>query len=99
MHSLWEEIAYDGRRIRLTEAQRHHISFFHLEALINEERLKETLTKPDLVARGAQAAIRVLYRHYESTPVTSKYLAVVVRVLNGEGFIVTATLQIRYEGP
>jgi len=90
MGSVWEVIAYDGRRVRLTESQKRHISFFHPEALVREERLKETLAKPDLVVRGGQSTTRVLYRHYEATPVTSKHLAVVVRALNGEGFIVTS---------
>jgi hypothetical protein len=88
--SVWEEIAYDGRRVRLTAVQKRHISFFHPEALVNEERIKETLSKPDLVTRGGQARIRVLYKHYNSSPVTSKHLAAVVKVLNGEGFIVTS---------
>ena len=57
--------------------------------------LKETLAMPDVVTIGGQPAIYVLYRHYDATPVTSKYLAVVVKVLNGEGFLSHATLRIR----
>lgn len=33
---------------------------------------------------------RIRYRHYEITPVTEKYLCVVVKVLTGSPFIITA---------
>ena len=52
MSSVWEKIAYDGKRIRLTEAQKRHISFFHPEALVEEDMLKETLAMPDVVTMG-----------------------------------------------
>jgi hypothetical protein len=87
---VWEKKGYDGKRIRLTEVQKRHISFFHPEVLVNEDMLMETIAIPDLVTRGGQPTIRVLYRYYANTPVTSKYLAVVTKLLNGEGFIVTS---------
>lgn len=90
MSVVWEKIAYDQRRIRLTEVQKRHIAFFHPETLVNENMLMETLAMPDLVAVGAQPTMQVLYRHYDATPVSSKHLAVVIKVLNGEGFIVTS---------
>jgi len=90
MSVVWEKSAYDRRCRRLTEAQKRHISFFHPEALAYENKLMETLATPDLVTMGAQPMIHVLYRHYDTTPVSSKHLAVVVKVLDGEGFIVTS---------
>ena len=88
--TVWEETTYDSKRIRLTQVQKRHISFFHPEVLVNERMLMETLAMPDLVTTGGQPTIHVLYRYYENTPVTSKYLAVVIKVLNREGFIVTS---------
>lgn len=87
---VWEKVAYDGKRIRLTDVQKRHISFFHPEVLVNQEMLMETLTTPDIVTAGGASSIRVLYRFYDATPVTSKWLAIVVKVLNQEGFIVTS---------
>lgn len=88
--SVWETAAYNGKRIRLTEGQKLHISFFHPEVLLNEERLMDPLSTPDIVTAGSALGIRVLYRFYNATPVSSKYLAVVVKELNQEGFIVTS---------
>ena len=95
MSVIWEKIAYDGKHIRLTEAQKRHVSFFHPEALANEDMLMETLAMPDLVTRGGQQSVHVLYRHYDLTPVSSKYLAVVVKILNEEALLSPATSQIR----
>ena len=83
-------IAYDGRKIRFTQTQRLHVAFFHPEAIIDEHKIELALSEPELVAAGATDDTRILYRFFTKTPVTSKYLAVVVKQLNGEGFIVTA---------
>ncbi len=87
---VWERVSYDGKRIKLTNIQRRHISFFHPEVLASENMLMATLAKPDLVTQGGGPNTRVLYRFYENTPVDSKYLAVVVKELDEEGFIVTS---------
>lgn len=89
MSRIWERKSYNGKRIRLTKVQRHHISFFHPEVLASEKMLVATLAEPDLVTEGGGPNTRILYRFYENTPVSSKYLAIVVKELNQEGFIVT----------
>jgi hypothetical protein len=83
-------IAYDGRKIRLTESQRLHITFFHPEAMVDESKIELAVSEPQMVAAGATDDARILYRFFPKTVVTSKYLAVVVKQSNGEGFIVTA---------
>ena len=47
------------------------------------------------VTIGGSADTRILYRFYETTAVSSKYLAVVVKELNQEGFILTSYLTDR----
>ena len=89
MSIVWEKIGYNGKRIRLTEVQKRHISFFHPEVLVNQVVLLETLAMPDMVTKGGGPKTRLLYKHYV-TPVSSKYLAVVIKELNQEGFIVTS---------
>lgn len=83
-------VAYDGRRIRFPDAQRSHIAYFHPEVLEDEAKIGLTVREPELVARGATADTRVCYRFFIDTPVSAKHLAVVLRLLDGEGFIVTA---------
>lgn len=91
MRTVFETIAYDGRRVRLTEVQWMHIIFFHLEVAKVKNRIEETLKSPDIVAEGATNDTRICYKLYQSTPVASlKYLAVVTRLLNEEGFIITS---------
>jgi hypothetical protein len=87
---VWERVDYNGKRIRLTSIQIYHISFFHPEVLVKEEMLISTLAKPDIVTEGGGPKIRVLYRSHENTPVGDKYLAIVLKELNEEGFIVTS---------
>lgn len=82
--------AYDKRKIKFSNIQRLHIAYFHPEVLVDETKLELAVSKPELVARGATEDTRVFYRFFTQTPVTAKYLAVVVKLLDGEGFIVTA---------
>ncbi len=66
------------------------MAYFHPEVLVDEAKLAITLRDPELVAAGATENTRVSYRFFADTPVTAKYLAVVVKLLDDEGFIVTA---------
>lgn len=88
-HVVFEVRAYDRRRIRLTESQWLHMVFFHPEVEDALAKVREVLENPEVVVKGATKDTRICYRFYKSTPVTSKYLAVVVKVLNKEGFIIT----------
>ena len=83
-------IAHDGRQIRLPSTQKLHIAYFHPEVLVDETKIELTLSKPEFVAQGATEDTRVSYRFFNDTPITAKYLAVVIRLLDNEGFIVTA---------
>jgi len=89
MPMVFEVRAYDGRRIRLTEVQWLHMVFFHPEVEGEQVKIKEVLENPEVVIEGVTKDTRIYYRFYKSTPVASKYLAVVVKVLNKEGFIIT----------
>ena len=57
--------------------------------LNQESKIKETLSSPELLKRSvSDENIVIYYKHYPTTPVTSKYLAVVVKVK--ETFIISA---------
>ncbi len=54
-------------------------------------RVRETLAEPDSIIRSkTDVSVELFYRHYEITPVTRKYLCVIVKTLEKELFIVTA---------
>ena len=55
------------------------------------DKMHETLLDPDrIIKAGTYADVELFYRHYEVTPVTKKYLCVVVKISNGDMFIITA---------
>jgi len=89
MPIIFEVRAYDKRKIRLTEVQWLHMVFFHPEVETEQVKIRDVLKTPEVVVEGATKDTKICYKFYKSTPVTSKYLAVVIKVLNKEGFIIT----------
>ena len=54
-------------------------------------RIAETLASPDKIMRSrTDTTVELVYRHYSSTAVTSKFLCTVVKVLPDDNFIITA---------
>jgi hypothetical protein len=50
-----------------------------------------TLAYPDqIVLSSTDSTVELFYKHYSSTPVTSKFLCTVVKVLPEDSFIITA---------
>jgi hypothetical protein len=81
---------YRGRGIRLTAERRAHI-LEHPEMAAQFERIVETITAPEtVIVTAADATIHVYHRYYETTPVTSKFLLVAVKVLAEDAFVLTA---------
>lgn len=55
-----------------------------------KERVVETLTEPEVIQQGDFGELIAL-RHYEETPLTSKFLVAIYKEINGtDGFIITA---------
>lgn len=86
------------RTIRLTARQHEHICS-RQEMQDQEDRIRESIALPDVV-KVSQHDPQVLcyYRWYETTPVTRKYLLCIVKVLNHEGFIITAFYTDKVKG-
>ncbi len=80
-----------NRHIRLTKERQDHFENDHPEMFGQINKIEETLSKPDIIVRSqTDSDVELFYRHYDTTPVTDKYLCVVVKVLNDDVFIVTA---------
>lgn len=82
--------------IRLTDERRDHI-LTHPEMKRMMEAVPRTLDDPDTVrASSSDPAVRLYYRSFPRTPVTQKYMCVVVKVLSAnavaDAFIITAYL-------
>jgi hypothetical protein len=88
-------IDYEGREIRLTSERRAHI-LEHPELADQFERIRETLESPvNVVATDADPSVIVYHRFYAVTPVTSKFLLVVVKRTANDAFVLTAFFSAR----
>jgi len=81
---------HQGRTIRLTDERWRHI-LDHPEMRAQRSRLVETLSAPDaVVATVADETVLAYHRPYERTPVTRKYLVVIVKLREDDAFMTTA---------
>jgi len=67
-----------------------HIVKRHPEMENQKDRILETVIKPNFVQEGDFKEL-IAIKHYENTPLTSKFLVVIYKEINeSEGFIITA---------
>lgn len=79
-----------GNVIRLTDERQMHI-LEHKEMGSQLAKISETLITPDVIVAGKyDSDIRLYYRFYSTTPVTEKYLVVIVKVTSQDCFILTS---------
>jgi hypothetical protein len=79
------------RKIRLTAERFEHIDSDHPEMTGQIDRIAETLSQPSAVIRSrTDSAVELFYRHCLVTPVSEKYMCVVVKVNGSDIFIITA---------
>ena len=80
-----------GRSLRLTEEWEDHIRTVHPELTDLPEYLGSTIRAPDRIVQSrTDETVELFYRSFETTPVTSKYLCVVVKAAVEDPFIITA---------
>lgn len=75
--------------IRLTTERWNHIIMRHPEMDFQKEHVLETITTPHLIQQGDFGEL-IAIRFYEETPLTSKYLVVVYKEADIDGFIITS---------
>ncbi|MDD1745013.1 MAG: hypothetical protein LUQ20_04285 [Candidatus Methanoperedens sp.] len=80
-----------NRQIRFTIERLQHIELDHPEMSGQIGKIQETLINPDVIVNSrTDPDVELFYRHYDTTPVTEKYLCVVVKILVSDLFIITA---------
>ncbi|MCD5417404.1 hypothetical protein LR021_03440 [Candidatus Bipolaricaulota bacterium] len=80
-----------NRQIRLTDERQEHIETDHPEMFGQVNKIQEVLSDPDIIVKSkTDPDVELFYRHYDITPVTEKYLCVVVKILVEDAFIITA---------
>lgn len=89
---LFEIIDKPGRKIRLTKKQWLHILRRrpYMEKYIEE--IKETLKIPDKIIKSPYNKA-YYYKNYKYLKKLNNFVLVIVKFLNGEGFIITAYLE------
>ena len=89
MNYIFEITDKTGRKIRFTKKQWSHIRQHHSDIEDPEEILK-TLENPDQIFNDERENVQNFYKYFKHKNLNSKFLKVIVRYLNGDGFILTA---------
>jgi len=80
-----------NRAIRLTDERLSHLESDHPEMAGQISRIADTLSYPDQILRSrTDATVELFYKWYTATPVTAKFLCVVVKALPDDPFMITA---------
>jgi hypothetical protein len=91
LNSLRYLVDIHSRKIRLTQERHDHIVNDHPEMSEQIDNLNNTLLNPDIIIKSkTDENVELFYRHYDTTPVSEKYLCVLVKVLLDDLFIITA---------
>lgn len=91
-NTIFEVTDKTGRKIRLTQKQWSHIVRKHPQVSSEKEKIIETIENPDKMvdSRQPDPNKRFYYKYYKNRPSPNKFVRVIVKYLNGEGFIMTA---------
>jgi len=94
MSNIFEVIDKTGRKIRLTKERWTHISSPispHAYMTNYSEEIKETLMKPDKIVQSTSNENKTnYYKYYKNRKSNSKFLKVIVKYLNGVGFVISS---------
>lgn len=91
MSVIFEIIDKSGRKLRMTGWNWEHIVRRHPEISAEKERMIETLKNPDKITNSLKdEKARFYYKYYKHRKSVNKFLMILVKYLNGEGFIISA---------
>lgn len=80
-----------GRKIRLTKKQWSHITRKHPQIANYQEEIINTLKNPlKITDYGFDDKVRYYYKYLKHKTSPEKYLLVIVKYLNGTGFIISS---------
>lgn len=94
---LFEATDKTGRLVYLTKERWHHI-LKHPEMIGQLERIQDALIKPLLIKKAEFDRNLRYYYSYFKDRTTANYLLVLVKYLNGKGFVITAFYTNKIKG-
>jgi len=90
MSNILEVVDKTGRRIHLSKTQWIHIRKKHPE-VENYEEIEETLKNPlKITSYKPDQSMEYYYRYFKNKPSPNQYLLVLVKYLNGDGYVIIA---------
>ncbi|MEK6899290.1 MAG: hypothetical protein AABW79_04300 [Nanoarchaeota archaeon] len=90
MNLIFEVIDKNGKEVRLTKEQWSKIRKKHPE-VEHGEMIKETLENPTkAIHHSFDETMHKFYKYYKNRQYPEKFLMVLVKYLNGDGFVVTS---------
>lgn len=91
MEFIFEVIDKTNRKIRLTKKQWSHIARKHPQMTNYKEEIAETLKHPlKITDYSLDENVKYYYKYLKQRFAKEKYLIVIVKYLNGNGFIISA---------
>ena len=83
----------------MTDERLAHIETDHPEMAGQTPQITETLADPDRIVRSrTDPTVELFYKWYPSTPVTLKFLCVIVKALLSDYFVITAYYTVTIKG-
>ena len=89
MNNVFEVIDKSGRKVYLSKERWRHIRLFHAD-VESQEEIMETLKNPDNIIIDGREKVENFYKFFKHKSQKSKFLKVIVKFLNGYGFILSA---------
>jgi len=86
---IFETTTINGRTLKLTNEGWRHIRTVHPELKKELNKVKQTMTTPDLIKQGNRADTFIFYKLFPETIVSQKFLALVIKYFNTEGVVIT----------
>jgi len=94
MKIIFETIDKNGKKIKLTTKQHSHIMKKHPYMHKYLEEIKETLQKPDKITSfSLNPDVHYFYKGYKHLEKSNKFVLVIAKYLNGEGYIISTYLE------
>lgn len=91
MKIIFEVVDNTGRKLRMTDYNWHHIVRRHPEISSQKEKIIETLEKPVKITDSLEdEEIKYYYKYYKNLPSPYRFMRVIAKYLNGEGFIISS---------
>jgi len=91
VNTKFEVIDKSGRKLRMTGWNWEHIIRRHPNISTEKEKIIETLKNPDKITISLKdEKARFYYKYYKNRKSINKFLMVLVKYLNGEGFVISA---------